>query len=89
MDGVTLEINRCCADPRYADVCGRLYTSVIRIGCEMGYCRFLSYTLPDESGSGLRAVGFQPDGVVRPTAPRILGDMSKCPKGEKLRWALH
>ena len=31
---------------------------------EMGYTRFLTYTLPEESGSSLRAVGFQVDGVV-------------------------
>ena len=36
MDGETLEINRCCADPRYADVCSCLYARAIRIGREMG-----------------------------------------------------
>ena len=50
MDGLTLEINRCCADPRYADVCSNLYARTIRIGREMGYTRFLTYTLPEESG---------------------------------------
>lgn len=59
MDGLTLEINRCCADPRYADVCSNLYARTIRIGREMGYTRFLTYTLPEESGSSLRAVGFR------------------------------
>lgn len=39
MDGLTLEINRCCADPRYADVCSNLYARTIRIGREMGYLR--------------------------------------------------
>ena len=71
MDGVTLEINRCCADPRYADVCSNLYARTIRIGREMGYTRFLTYTLPEESGSSLRAVGFQVDGVVRQPIRRL------------------
>ena len=42
MDGETLEINRCCTDPRYADVCSCLYARAIRIGRELGYRRFLT-----------------------------------------------
>ena len=94
MDGETLEINRCCADPRYADVCSCLYARAIRIGREMGYRRFLTYTLPEESGSSLRAVGFQPDGVTKvsgsgwdsPSRPR---STDRYPAGEKTRWVLY
>lgn len=91
MDGKTLEINRCCTDPRYADVCSRLYASVIRIGREMGYCRFLTYTVLEESGSSLRAVGFQPDGVVTPSdngwdSPGRPRKTDRYPTGEKIRW---
>jgi len=94
MDGETLEINRCCTDPRYADVCSSLYARAIRIGREMGYRRFLTYTLPEESGSSLRAVGFHPDGVVRssrdgwdsPARPR---NTERYPVGEKVRWVLN
>lgn len=94
MDGTTLEINRCCSDPRYADVCSSLYARVIRIGREMGYTRFLTYTLPEESGSSLRAVGFRPEGIVkssaegwaRPSRPRT---NVKYPEGDKLRWVLN
>lgn len=94
MDGLTLEINRCCADPRYADVCSNLYARTIRIGREMGYTRFLTYTLPEESGSSLRAVGFQVDGVVHspsggwnaPSRPR---STRRYPSGDKVRWVLH
>lgn len=93
MDGVTLEINRCCTDPRYADVCSNLYARTIRIGREMGYTSFLTYTLPEESGSSLRAVGFQLDGTVHgsshgwdsPSRPRTAG---RYPSGDKLRWVL-
>lgn len=94
MDGLTLEINRCCADPRYADVCSNLYARTIRIGREMGYTRFLTYTLPEESGSSLRAVGFQVDEVVHspsggwnaPSRPR---STRRYPSGDKVRWVLH
>ncbi len=94
MDGETLEINRCCTDPRYADVCSCLYARAIRIRRELGYRRFLTYTLPEESGSSLRAVGFQPDGVTKasrngwdsPSRPR---DTDRYPAGEKLRWVLY
>lgn len=91
MDGKTLEINRCCADPRYADVCSRLYASVIRIGREMGYHRFLTYTLQSECGSSLRAVGFRPDGVVTPSnngwnSPSRSRRTDHYPADEKVRW---
>ncbi len=94
MDGETLEINRCCTDVRYANVCSCLYARSVRIGREMGYRRFLTYTLPDESGSSLRAVGFQPDGVTQasakgwdsPSRPRNPG---RYPEGKKIRWVLY
>ena len=91
MDGETLEINRCCADPRYADVCSCLYARAVRIGRELGYRRFLTYTLPEESGSSLRAAGFQPDGIVKPSAsgwnsPFRPRDTARYPAREKLRW---
>ena len=94
MDGETLEINRCCTDPRYSDVCSCLYARAIRIGRELGYRRFLTYTLPEESGSSLRAVGFQPDGGTKasrngwnsPSRPR---DTDRYPAGGKLRWVLY
>ena len=81
------------SDPRYADVCSNLYARTIRIGREMGYTRFLTYTLPEESGSSLRAVGFQLDGTVHgsshgwdsPSRPRTAG---RYPSGDKLRWVL-
>ena len=94
MDGETLEINRCCTDPRYADVCSCLYARAIRIGREMGYRRFLTYTLPEESGGSLRAVGFQPDGVTKASAngwssPSRPRDTAQYLAVEKLRWVLY
>ena len=93
MDGFTLEINRCCADPRYADVCSKLYSLAIRAGRDIGYRRFLTYTLPSEGGSSLKAVGFQLDGMVHPgksgwdcaSRPR---KTERYPEGSKCRWIL-
>lgn len=92
MDGRTLEINRCCADPRYADACSNLLARVVRIGREMGYTRFLTYTLESESGSSLRAVGFQQDGFVSSSSswdsPSRKRDVTDYPEGLKVRWVL-
>lgn len=90
MDGRTLEINRCCVDTRYADACSRLYGLVIRAGRDMGYTRFLTYTLPDEPGGSLRAVGFRLDGLTSAAkswaCPSRARHPKKYPEGAKLRW---
>lgn len=91
MDGETLEINRVCSDARYADVCSKLYALMIRAGRSMGYRRFISYTLPEESGTNLKAAGFHFDGMTQERAcgwssskrPR---STEKYPKGAKSRW---
>lgn len=91
MDGQTLEINHCCGDPAYANVCSKLYSMVIRCERSMGYSRFLTYTLPEESGISPKAAGFRFDGMTqaspngwdRPSRQRsVLG----YPPGQKLRW---
>lgn len=94
-DGVTLEINRCCSNPCYSDVCSKLYGLAIRAGKSMGYRRFITYTLPTESGSSTKASGFHLDGVVSasphgwdtPSRPRRIPD--RYPSSEKLRWVLN
>lgn len=94
MDGRTLDINRCCVDPRYADACSKLYARAIGVGKNMGYTRFITYTLPAEGGSSLKAVGFRADGMVKasergwdsPSRPRKIPD--RYPTGEKIRWVL-
>lgn len=92
MDGQTLEINRACADPRYADVCSKLYAMAIRAGRELGYQRFLTYTLPGESGSSLLAVGFRHQGETEGTgnwdSPSRPRQVDRYPAGPKLRWVL-
>lgn len=93
-DGLTLEVNRVCCDPCYANACSKLYSSVLQSGRAMGYRRFITYTLPEESGSSIRAVGFHLDGVV-PSSPKGWDTRSRhrivpsrYPKGQKLRWVL-
>lgn len=93
-DGLTLEVSRVCCDPAYVNACSKLYAAVIRAGRAQGYRRFVTYTLPDESGSSLRAVGFRPDAMTTarpdgwncPSRPRALP--SRYPVGEKIRWML-
>ena len=94
MDGKTLEINRVCVDSRYGNVCSKLYAQVIRIGKEMGYTRFVTYTLPEESGASLKAVGFQFDGMTKDSAhgwdvPGRPRHTEKYPTGPKKRWILN
>lgn len=93
-DGRTLEINRCCADPRYHNVCTALNGKAIRMGKEIGYTRFLSYTLLTEGGASMLASGFQKDGIVKgrktgwnsPSRPRNMP--LRYPDGDKQRWVL-
>ena len=89
-DGLTLEILRVCTDgTRNAN--SMLYARVKRIAQLMGYRKVLTYTLAEESGSSLRAVGAQKDGIVKPREwsrekrKRVFQDVYK---KEKIRWIL-
>lgn len=57
-DGLTLEINRVATDGT-KNACSFLYGVVRRVGREMGYTRFVTYTLPEEGGASLRAAGWR------------------------------
>jgi hypothetical protein len=58
----------------------------------MGYRAVLTYTLPEESGASLKAVGFQIDGITKiypngwdmPGRPRK--KPIRYPTGPKIRW---
>lgn len=93
-DPFTLEINRCCTNERYHNVCSQLYALAIRAGRAMGYRKFITYTLTTENGASLRAVGFHPAGMV-PASPKGWDTPSrprkragKYPTGEKQKWVL-
>lgn len=68
-DGRTLELDRICCDPAYRNAVSMVCGAAIRAAKAMGYHRIVTYTLPQESGSSMRAIGFQQDGItsVRPT----------------------
>lgn len=57
-DGWTLEVNRCCTDGA-RNACSMLYGASWRITKELGFRRLVTYTLPEEGGSSLRAVGWK------------------------------
>lgn len=58
-DGWTLEVNRCCTDGA-RNACSMLYGAAWRITKELGFRRLVTYTLPEEGGASLRAVGWKP-----------------------------
>lgn len=65
-DGRTLELNRICCDPVYRHAASKLCAATIRVGKEMGYHRFVTYTLPQESGSSCGQSGSCGMGSHRP-----------------------
>ena len=56
-DGWTLEVSRVATDGT-RNACSFLYGAIKRCGRAMGYTRFVTYTLPQESGSSLKASGW-------------------------------
>jgi len=94
-DKFTLELNRCCVLPEQPNACSKLYAKAISAGRSMGYRRFITYTLPHEPGSSLKAVGFTMDGFTQPSPngwnspsrPRVMPE--RYPTGQKCRWILY
>ena len=91
-DGFTAEVTRCCVMNDNRNANSRLYAAAIQAARAMGYRRILTYTLPEESGASLRAVGFRQDGMTRynttgwdmPSRPRRTPE--RYPVGPKVRW---
>lgn len=88
-DGMTLEVNRCCTDGM-RNACSMLYGAAWRATKAMGYRRLITYTLPAEGGSSLRAAGWTLIGERgggnwnTPARPRIDTDVAL--RGQKLLW---
>lgn len=57
-DGETLEVSRVCVLENQKNANSMLYGAIRRAAKALGYRRLITYTLPDESGASLRAVGF-------------------------------
>ncbi len=89
-DGLTLEVLRVCTDgTRNAN--SMLYSRVKKIAQVIGYQKVLTYTLTEESGSSLRAVGAQKSGIVKPrewSREKRKRETQKVYKKEKIRWIL-
>lgn len=65
-DGLTAEITRVCTDGT-KNANSFLYARCKKICQLMGYKRVITYTLEEESGASLRAIGAKVDGEVKPT----------------------
>ena len=88
-NGWTLEVNRCCTDGT-KNACSILYGAAWRAAKALGYKRLITYTLPDEGGASLRAVGWNLIGLRGggnwnvSSRPRI--DTSAILQGQKHLW---
>jgi hypothetical protein len=86
-DGWTCEVTRLATDGS-RNACSMLYRAAWRAARAMGYRRLVTYTLPEEGGSSLRAAGFLLIGEAgggswsRESRPRV--DLH--PTQQKLRW---
>jgi hypothetical protein len=61
-DGWTAEVIRVCTDGT-RNACSFLYAHSKRAAQAMGYRKVITYTLPEEGGASLRAVGWERFGV--------------------------
>ncbi len=86
-DGFTCELTRLASDGT-RNACSFLYGRAWRAARALGYTRMVTYTLPEEGGSSLRAAGFKLLGGAgggswsRPSRPRV----DTHPLQSKLRW---
>src|SRR5437879_9260348 len=89
-DGKTLEVLRVCTDgTRNAN--SFLYGRVKRIALLLGYSSVITYTLDEESGASLRAVGAQVMGQVQPkewSVPSRPRESQEVYGKAKLKWKL-
>jgi hypothetical protein len=86
-DGLTLEVNRVSTDGTH-NACSFLYGAARRATFALGYKKLITYTLPEEGGSSLRAAGWKCIGEAgggkwsRKLRPRV----DTHPEQKKLRW---
>lgn len=57
-DGWTLEVNRTCTDGT-KNANSMLYGACRRATFALGYRKLITYTLPEEGGTSLRAAGWE------------------------------
>ena len=90
-DGTTAEITRIASvSGSPVNACSRLYGALVRAGRAIGYVRFITYTLLDESGISPRAAGFEFAGITeggewdRPSRNRRMAEQP----APKRRWVI-
>lgn len=86
-DGYTAEVTRLCTDGT-RNACSFLYSACWRAARAIGYRRLITYTLPEEGGTSLRAANWKLIGEAgggawsRDGRPRV----DTHPQQVKLRW---
>jgi hypothetical protein len=86
-NGTTAEVIRVATDGT-RNACSFLYGAAKRAAQAMGYRKVITYTLPEEGGASLRAVGWHRVGIAGggswsvPSRPRV----DHHPTQEKIRW---
>lgn len=85
---ITLEVNRLCTDGT-RNACSFLYGAAARAAQSMGFYSILTYTLDEEGGASLRALGWWGEPAYElvktwrtPSDPRRVGGIAK----PKWRW---
>lgn len=81
------EVRRVATDG-FPNACSALYAAAWRFTSAMGYRKLISYTLPEEGGSSLRALGWRRVDNVggNPWAHRSKRGVDVHPVGKKTRW---
>ena len=89
-DGMTLEVTRLATDGT-KNACSKLYARAKQIVQLLGFTRLITYTLTEESGASLRAIGAQQEHIV----PASKGWHSRPDRAhqlvenkDKVRWSL-
>lgn len=88
-NGWTVEVTRLATDGT-RNACSQLYRAAWRIARHMGYKKLITYTLPEEGGSSLRAAGMKCLGIAgggswsRERRPRV----DDHPTQEKMKWEI-
>jgi len=89
-DGWTLEVTRCCVKDGIKNGCSMLYGAAWRASKALGYKKLITYTLQEEPGTSLKAVGWKIIGETPgkswsvKSRPRI----DKHPLGQRTIWEI-
>lgn len=96
-DGLTLEITRVCVLDGHRNANSMLYGACARVAAGLGWKRLVTFTLPEESGSSLKACGWVRDEEMTTggswyrskrsskTDEDLFGNKRR-PEGPKVRW---